>query len=305
MMNNNLDWTQKVGDAMIAQQKDVADFHPAAARQGQLRPATSRRRRSRRPRRRPRAPARQAVLGAPSSSSRPTPTIHLRAVPTIRHWAYGPWPYPAYIRRSTSACRRPATARRVMTGANVPGCGVAAGAAMSLAAGHWAAWRGAGRLGRNSYTTVNVNRATHDQRQQLQPPTAIATAAGTTIRRIATACPIAPRPSASVTTRHGRAPSESEFRGQLDGTNRFAGRHQSAAATNREQADINREQANRNAPAARRRGRRQRLRRRRSRLGRSIATTTAAARRGAIAASTVAVAASSEKVVSAAEEVRR
>ena len=25
MMNNNLDWTQKVGDAMIGQQKDVAD----------------------------------------------------------------------------------------------------------------------------------------------------------------------------------------------------------------------------------------------------------------------------------------
>ena len=25
MMNSNLDWTQKVGDAMIGQQKDVAD----------------------------------------------------------------------------------------------------------------------------------------------------------------------------------------------------------------------------------------------------------------------------------------
>ena len=34
MMSNQLDWTQKLGDAMIGQQKDVADCGPAPARQG-------------------------------------------------------------------------------------------------------------------------------------------------------------------------------------------------------------------------------------------------------------------------------
>ena len=37
MMNGKLDWTQKVGDAMIGQQKEVAEFDPAAARQGRRR----------------------------------------------------------------------------------------------------------------------------------------------------------------------------------------------------------------------------------------------------------------------------
>ena len=33
-MNEHLDWTQKLGDAMIGQEADVADFDPAPARQG-------------------------------------------------------------------------------------------------------------------------------------------------------------------------------------------------------------------------------------------------------------------------------
>ena len=34
MMSDKLDWTQKLGDAMLAQQTDVMDGSPASARQG-------------------------------------------------------------------------------------------------------------------------------------------------------------------------------------------------------------------------------------------------------------------------------
>ena len=56
------------------------------------------------------------------------------------------------------------------------------------------------------------------QRQQLRRQQVPPTASGSTMRRTATACPIAPRPSASATTRRGRAPHQREqFRGQLQG----------------------------------------------------------------------------------------
>ena len=60
MMNDKLDWTQKIGDAMIGQQKDVAEsiqrLRAKAAAAGNLKSTPSRR--SRPSRRRPAAAAR-------------------------------------------------------------------------------------------------------------------------------------------------------------------------------------------------------------------------------------------------------
>ena len=103
MMNDHLDWTQKLGDAMIGQQKDVADsiqrLRAKAAAAGNLKTT-------------PQQTVTTQALGrrpAPSSSSRPIPkSIY---VPYYNpNWAYGPGPIPP-IRRSIIR-RRPTTARR-------------------------------------------------------------------------------------------------------------------------------------------------------------------------------------------------
>ena len=88
MMNDQLDWTQKIGNAMIAQQKDVADsvqrLRAKAAAAGNLKSTPQ-----------------QTVTTQPAGSGS---TIVIEPanpqsiyVPYYNPaWAYGPWPYPAY-----------------------------------------------------------------------------------------------------------------------------------------------------------------------------------------------------------------
>ena len=103
MMNNNLDWTQKLGDAMIGQQKDVADsiqrLRAKAAAAGNLKTT-------------PQQKVTTQTIGlatAPSSSSRPIPKSSTCRT-TTRPGRTGRGPIPP-IRRSTIR-RRPTTARR-------------------------------------------------------------------------------------------------------------------------------------------------------------------------------------------------
>ena len=135
-MNDHLDWTQKLGDALLAQQQDVADsiqrLRAKAAAAGNLNST-------------PQqtvttqgsgdnvqyviAPSNPEVIYVPSYSP---------------SWAYGPWPYPAY-----PPVYYP-LAGALATGFFF-GAGVAAAGALF---GGWN-WGGRG----NSYVNVNVNRA--------------------------------------------------------------------------------------------------------------------------------------------------
>ncbi|MFZ5778592.1 MAG: DUF3300 domain-containing protein [Pseudomonadota bacterium] len=145
MMNSHLDWTQKVGDAMIGQQKDVAASiqrlraHAMAA--GNLKTTE------------------QQKVTTQSSSAGSAIVIE-PANPEVVYvpyynpsWAYGAWPYPAYP--PVYYPPPPNYGAALMTGMMF-GLGVAAGAAM-FGGWHWG-WSGSGWG--NSYTTVNVNRAT-------------------------------------------------------------------------------------------------------------------------------------------------
>lgn len=145
MMNNNLDWTQKLGDAMIGQQKDVADsvqrLRAKAAAAGNLKTTP------------------QQKVTTQSSGSGNAIVIE-PANPEVIYvpyynptWAYGPWPYPAYP--PVYYPPPPNYGAALMTGMMF-GLGVAAGAAM-FGGWHWG-WSGGGWGA--SYTTVNVNRAT-------------------------------------------------------------------------------------------------------------------------------------------------
>jgi uncharacterized membrane protein YgcG len=88
MMNSQLDWTQKIGDAMIGQQADVAAsvqrLRAKAAAAGNLKSSP------------------QQKVTSTGSSTEPTIVIEpanpeLIYVPYYNPvWAYGPWPYPAY-----------------------------------------------------------------------------------------------------------------------------------------------------------------------------------------------------------------
>ena len=138
MMNDQLDWTQKVGDAMIAQQKDVAEsvqrLRAKAAAAGNLKST----------------PQQKVTTQASGGSS--TIVIEPANPETIYvpyynpAWAYGPWPYPAYPPPYYPP--PPNYGAALMTGMMF-GLGVAAGAAMF---GGWNWNHG------NAY--VNVNRAT-------------------------------------------------------------------------------------------------------------------------------------------------
>lgn len=145
MMNNNLDWTQKVGDAMIGQQKDVAEsiqrLRARAQAAGNLKTTSQ-----------------QKVTTQSTGSS--SAIVIEPANPEVIYvpyynpsWAYGPWPYPAYP--PVYYPPPPNYGAALMTDMMF-GLGVAAGAAM-FGGWHWG-WSGAGWG--NSYTTVNVNRAT-------------------------------------------------------------------------------------------------------------------------------------------------
>ena len=151
-------------------------------------------------------------------------------------WAYGPWPYPAY---PPVYYPPPPNYGAALATGMMFGLGVAAGAAM-FGGWHWG-WSGGGWG--NSYTTVNVNRATNDQRQQLRRQPLPRRPVAARRRRIATACPIAPRPSASATTRRGPAPSSA-----ISSVARCEGRYQAAT---REQAGTRQDRSATQRPEAR------------------------------------------------------
>jgi hypothetical protein len=145
MMNNNLDWTQKVGDAMIGQQKDVADsiqrLRAKAAAAGNLKTT-------------PQQKVATQTTGSASAIVIEPANPELIYVPYYNPtWAYGPWPYPAY---PPVYYPPPPNYGAALATGMMFGLGVAAGAAM-FGGWHWG-WSGGGWG--NSYTTVNVNRAT-------------------------------------------------------------------------------------------------------------------------------------------------
>ncbi len=141
LMNDQLDWTQKIGDAMIAQQKDVADsvqrLRAKAAAAGNLKTTPQ-----------------QKVTTQPAATGGASTIVIEPANPETIYvpyynpaWAYGPWPYPAYPPPYYPP--PPNYGAALMTGMMF-GLGVAAGAAMF---GGWN-WN-------HGNTYVNVNRATN------------------------------------------------------------------------------------------------------------------------------------------------
>lgn len=149
MMNNNLDWTQKLGDAMIGQQKDVADsiqrLRAKAAAAGNLKTT----------------PQQKVTTQTSGQSGGSGSAIVIEpANPEVIYvpyynptWAYGPWPYSAY---PPVYYPPPPNYGAALATGMMFGLGVAAGAAM-FGGWHWG-WSGGGWGA--SYTTVNVNRAT-------------------------------------------------------------------------------------------------------------------------------------------------
>ena len=149
MMNNNLDWTQKLGDAMIGQQKDVADsiqrLRAKAAAAGNLKTT----------------PQQKVTTQTSGQSGGSGSAIVIEpANPEVIYvpyynptWAYGPWPYPGY---PPVYYPPPPNYGAALATGMMFGLGVAAGAAM-FGGWHWG-WSGGGWGA--SYTTVNVNRAT-------------------------------------------------------------------------------------------------------------------------------------------------
>jgi hypothetical protein len=168
-MNSKLDWTQKIGDAMIAQQSDVAAsiqrLRAQAQSAGNLKTTPQ-----------------QTVTQQPASAGAPADTpaaIVIQPanpdtvyVPAYNpNWAYGSWPYPDY-----PPSYFPPTdygwggyyGWGGWSGGFSFGLGFAVGGAFFGGwnwGGGWGGgwgWGGWGGWGRgNSYTTINVDRATH------------------------------------------------------------------------------------------------------------------------------------------------
>lgn len=168
MMNSKLDWTQKIGDAMIAQQSDVAAsiqrLRAQAQAAGNLKTTPK-----------------QTVTSQPASAGAPAdtpPAIVIQPtnpdtvyVPAYNpNWAYGSWPYPDY-----PPSYFPPTdygwggyyGGGGWSGGFSFGLGFAVGGAFFGGwswCGGWGGgwgWGGWGGWGHNSYTRINVNRATH------------------------------------------------------------------------------------------------------------------------------------------------
>lgn len=205
-MNDHLDWTQKLGNAMLEQQQDVADsvqrLRAKAAAAGNLKSTPQ-----------------QTVTTQGSGSN--VQYVIAPANPEVIYvpsynpsWAYGPWPYPSY----------PPTYFPPAVGALASGflwgVGFAAAGAMF---GGWH-WGGYG----NSYTNVNVNRAVNidnsfnatkigtDGQWQHDPAHRLGVA----------------YPNAATRERYGQAPrpgvdQRQQFRGRLEG-NTGANRPQTA-----------------------------------------------------------------------------
>ncbi len=165
MMDSKLDWTQKVGDAMIAQQPDVAASIQRLRAQAQTAGTLK-------------TTSQQTVSSQPPSAGAPDgtpPAIVIQPtnpdvvyVPTYDpSVAYGPWPYadnpPYYYPPASYGWSAP----RTWVGAFGFGLGFAVGGAF-FGGWHWGGgwgggwgwggWHGWGHG--NSYTTVNVDRAT-------------------------------------------------------------------------------------------------------------------------------------------------
>lgn len=147
MMNDKLDWTQKVGDAMIGQQKDVAEsiqrLRAKAAAAGNLKSNDQQK------------VTTQSSTGGSSAIVIEPANPELVYVPYYNPaWAYGPWPYPAY---PPVYYPPPPNYGAALATGMMFGLGIAAGAAM-FGGWHWG-WSGGGWG--SSYTTVNVNKATN------------------------------------------------------------------------------------------------------------------------------------------------
>ncbi|MBI2741103.1 MAG: DUF3300 domain-containing protein [Rhodospirillales bacterium] len=166
MMDSKLEWTQKVGDAMLAQQPDVAASIQRLRAQAQAAGTLK-------------TTPQQTVSSQPPSTGAPdgTPaaiviqptnpdTIY---VPTYDpNVAYGPWPYasnpPYYYPPASYGWSGPST----RVGGFGFGLGFAVGGAF-FGGWHWGGgwgggwgwggWHGWGRG--NSYTTINIDRATY------------------------------------------------------------------------------------------------------------------------------------------------
>ncbi len=146
MMNANLDWTQKVGDAMIGQQKDVADsiqrLRARAQAAGNLQSTP------------------QQTVSTQSSNGQNAIVIQPTNPETVYvpyynpNWAYGQWPYPSYPPAYYPPSPLYGYGTALLSGMMF-GLGIAATSAM-FGGWHWG-WNGGGWGG--SYSTVNVNRA--------------------------------------------------------------------------------------------------------------------------------------------------
>ncbi|GEP55709.1 hypothetical protein RSO01_28750 [Reyranella soli] len=168
MMNSQLDWTQKIGDAMIAQQPDVAASIQRLRAQAQSAGTLK-------------STAQQTVAQQPASAGAPagTPaaiviqptnpdTVYVPAYDPS--WAYGSWPYadnpPSYFPPTGYGWGG-------FYGGGWSG-GFSFGLGFSVGGGFfggwswgggwgggwgWGGWGGWGRG--NSYTTININRATY------------------------------------------------------------------------------------------------------------------------------------------------
>lgn len=166
MMDSKLEWTQKVGDAMLAQQPDVAASIQRLRAQAQAAGTL-------------RTTPQQTVSTQPPSTGAPDgtpPAIVIQPassdtvyVPTYDpNVAYGPWPYasnpPYYYPPASYGWSAP----RTWVGGFGFGLGLAVGGAL-FGGWHWGGgWGGGWRWGGwhgwghgNSYTTVNIDRATH------------------------------------------------------------------------------------------------------------------------------------------------
>jgi len=140
-MNDHLDWTRRLGDAMIAQEGDVADaiqrLRHRAATAGNLQST-------------PQQTVTTEGSGASVQYAIAPASPEVVYVPSYNPaWAYGSWPYPAYPPTYWP------TGGALMSGI-LWGVGIAAAGAMF---GSWA-WRGYG----SSYANVNVNRAVNIDR---------------------------------------------------------------------------------------------------------------------------------------------
>ena len=166
MMNSKLDWVQKVGDAMIAQQSDVAAsiqrLRAQAQSAGNLKSTPQQT-----------VTTQAASAGAPADTPaaiviQPTnpDTVY---VPSYNpSWAYGTWPYP---NDPPIYFPPPPGYGYGYGGPGWSGLSFGLGFAVGGAffggwswGGGWGGgwgWRGWGGWGHNSYTTINVTRATY------------------------------------------------------------------------------------------------------------------------------------------------